>query len=85
MRSVWSINPPQTWEKKHGKHPTQKPYKLLERIILSSTNEGDIVLDPFTGSSTTGIAAFSNGRKFIGFDLEKDYLDVSIKRFSDIV
>lgn len=84
MRSVWSINTPQKWEKKHGKHPTQKPYTLLERIVLSSTNEGDLVLDPFTGSSTTGIAAHKHGRKFVGFDMEKDYLDLSIKRFHDI-
>lgn len=85
MRSVWSISTPQTWEKKHGKHPTQKPYKLMERIILSSTKQGDLVLDPFTGSSTTGLAAHAHGRKFVGFDLEKQYLDLSIKRFSDMI
>lgn len=85
MRSVWSINTPQPFEKVHGKHPTQKPLKLMERIVLSSTNEGDIVLDPFTGSSTTGLACHKNGRRFIGIDTEKDYLDLSIKRFKDII
>lgn len=85
MRSVWSLNAPQQWEKKHGKHPTQKPYSLLERIVLSSTNEGDLVLDPFTGSSTAGIAAHKHGRKFVGVDLDKSYLDLSIKRFNDII
>ena len=85
MRSVWSINTPAKWEKKHGKHPTQKPFSLLERIVLSSTNEGDFILDPFTGSSTTGIAAARHKRKFVGFDMEKDYLDLSIKRFRDII
>jgi len=84
MRSVWSINTPAQWEKKYGKHPTQKPFSLLERIVLSSTNEGDLILDPFTGSSTTGLAAAKHKRKFVGFDLEKDYLDLSIKRFNDI-
>ncbi len=84
MRSVWSINTPAAWEKKYGKHPTQKPYTLLERIVLSSTNEGDLILDPFTGSSTTGIAAAKHKRKFVGFDMEKDYLDLSIKRFNYI-
>jgi site-specific DNA-methyltransferase (adenine-specific) len=84
MRSVWAINTPAAWEKKYGKHPTQKPFSLMERIVLSSTNKGDLVLDPFTGSSTTGIAATKHGRKFIGFDLEKEYLDLSIKRFNDI-
>lgn len=85
MRSVWSINTVPREEKIHGKHPTQKPLKLLERIVLSSTNPNDVVLDPFTGSSTTGIACHKHGRKFIGFDIEKDYLDLSIKRFRDII
>lgn len=85
MRSVWSINTPGRNEKLHGKHPTQKPLKLLERIVLSSTNPDGIVLDPFTGSSTTGLAAHKHGRRFIGIDIEKDYLDLSIKRFNDII
>lgn len=83
MRSVWSINTPRTEEKKFGKHPTQKPMALLERIVLSSTNEGDVIIDPFTGSSTTGLAAVAHKRKFIGIDLEKPYLDLSIKRYQD--
>ncbi len=84
MRSVWSLLTPRKWEKKFGKHPTQKPIDLLKRIILASTKEGDIVLDPFTGSSTTGIVAKALSRKFIGIDLEKKYLDLSIKRFAEI-
>jgi site-specific DNA-methyltransferase (adenine-specific) len=84
MRSVWSLNTPKKSEKKFGKHPTQKPLDLLRRIVLASTNKNDIVLDPFTGSSTTGIASVMNGRKFIGIDMEKEYLDLSKKRFSDI-
>ncbi len=83
MRSVWSMGTPKPEEKKYDKHPTQKPIDLLKRIVLSSTNKGDIILDPFTGSSTTGIAAIMHGRKFIGIDTEKGYLDLSIKRFSD--
>jgi len=84
MRSVWAIHPPKKEEKKIGKHPTQKPIDLLVRIILASTNKGDLVVDPFTGSSTTGLAAFLNNRKFIGMDIEKKYLDLSIKRFKDL-
>ncbi len=84
MRSVWSMGTPRPDEKKYGKHPTQKPLDLLKRIVLSSTKKGDIVLDPFTGSSTTGIAAMMHGRKFIGIDLEKKYLDLSVKRFADL-
>jgi site-specific DNA-methyltransferase (adenine-specific) len=84
MRSVWAIGTPKNIEKKFGKHPTQKPEDLLKRIVLASTNEGDIILDPFTGSSTTGIAACLYGRKFIGIDTEKKYLDLSIKRFKEL-
>lgn len=84
MRSVWSITTPKPSEKKYGKHPTQKPIALLERIILASTNIGDVILDPFTGSSTTGIVAVMNGRKFIGIDNDKSYLELSKKRFKDL-
>ena len=83
MRSVWAINTPPPWEKKFGKHPTQKPLELLKRIVLSCTDEGDLVLDPFTGSSTTGLACFAHSRLFVGFDTNKDYLDLSKKRLGD--
>lgn len=82
MRSVWSINTPKKEEKIFGKHPTQKSLDLLKRIVLSCTNKGDKILDPFTGSSTTGVAALKSGRKFVGIDLDKNYLDLSVKRLS---
>jgi site-specific DNA-methyltransferase (adenine-specific) len=85
MRSVWSIPSPRGDEKRFGKHPTQKPCALLKRIILSSSNTGDLVLDPFTGSSTTGLAACSLGRRFIGIDTNQEYLDLSIARYRDMV
>ncbi|GHT04709.1 hypothetical protein AGMMS5026_06640 [Endomicrobiia bacterium] len=84
MRSVWSIGTPNPSEKIFGKHPTQKPLDLLKRIVLASTEAGDIILDPFTGSSTTGIAAVTNGRMFIGIDKEKRYLELSVKRFENL-
>jgi len=84
MLSLWHIKPPETSEKKYGKHPTQKPMKLLERIVQASTKKGDIVLDPFNGSGTTGLEAYLLGRRYIGIDSEKEYLDLSIKRFKDI-
>ena len=84
MRSVWSIGTPKPSEKTVGKHPTQKPLALLNRIVLASTNKGDLVLDPFTGSSTTGIAAYVNGRRFIGIDSDKISLDLSIRRFENL-
>ena len=84
MRSVWAIKYPKVWEKKFGKHPTQKPLDLLRRIVLASTNKGNIVIDPFTGSSTTGLAAYLYDRKFVGIDTEKKYLNLSIKRLKDL-
>ena len=83
MRSVWSIPLIPKTEKEFGKHPTQKPLELLNRIITSSSNEGDLVLDPFVGSGTTGVVCNILNRKFIGIDTSKDYLDLAIKRFRD--
>lgn len=84
MRSVWSITTPSKSEKVHGKHPTQKPIALLDRIIRSSSNPGDLVLDPFCGSSTTGVVAILNNRKFIGVDADEQYLnEFSIPRLKD--
>lgn len=80
MKSVWSFTAPNGDEKVFGKHPTQKPIALLERIILSSTPEGALVLDPFAGSSTTGVAALKTKRRFVGTELEPEYLSLSIKR-----
>lgn len=86
MRSVWAINTPRSIEKKFGKHPTQKPELLLERIILACTNEGDIVLDPFCGSATTGVVALRHNRNFVGIDAEKDYLEtMAINRIEDVM
>ncbi len=84
MRSVWAIGTPKAIEKRFGKHPTQKPEDLLKRIVLASTNKNDLILDPFTGSSTTGLVAYLFGRRFIGIDVEKQYLDLSIKRFEEL-
>ena len=80
MKSVWEIRPPESWEKKFGKHPTQKPVALLERILLASTNEGDLVLDPFAGGATTLIAALRLHRHALGCDLSLDYLQLSMRR-----
>ncbi|HEX5797721.1 MAG TPA: site-specific DNA-methyltransferase [Candidatus Saccharimonadales bacterium] len=82
MRSVWAIGTPKREEKIFGKHPTQKPLALLDRVVLASTNKGDTVLDPFTGSSTTGLSAIKHKRKFVGIDLEKEYLNLSKKRYN---
>ena len=83
MRDVWTMPAIGRWEKSFGKHPTQKPLPLLCRILLAATNERDWVLDPFTGSSTTGIACSLLNRRFLGIDKEKEFLDLSIKRFAE--
>lgn len=80
MKSVWSFTAPNGEEKEFGKHPTQKPIALLERIILASTNEDDLIFDPFSGSSTTGVAAINKHRKFVGTELESEFIDLSIAR-----
>lgn len=70
-------------EKAYGKFPTQKPLALLERLVLAASNEGDIILDPFNGSGTTGVVSIRHNRSYIGIDIESEYLDLSIKRFEE--
>ena len=81
MRTVWSIPTSRASEKGNGSHPTQKPLALLTRIVAVCTTEGDRVLDPFCGSSTTGLAAWSLGRQFVGIDTEEEYLEMSVRRY----
>lgn len=80
MKDVWTGSLTRASEKKEGKHPTQKPEYLLERIIRASTKEGMLVLDPFCGSGTTGVAARKLGRKFIGLEMQEDYIKISRRR-----
>lgn len=84
MSDVWRIPFLSSWEMKYGKHPTQKPLRLLYRVILASTHEGDTILDPFAGSCTTGIAANLLNRKFIGIDQSLEYLMYGIRRKQEI-
>jgi site-specific DNA-methyltransferase (adenine-specific) len=80
MTSVWKMNAPGKREKAQGKHPTQKPLALLERIIAASTKEGDCILDPFCGSGTTGIAADRLQRRSVGLDVDLQYLELGRRR-----
>lgn len=84
MSDVWRLPSVGLWEKKCGKHPTQKPLRLLYRIILACTHEGDTILDPFAGSCTTGIAANLLGRKFIGIDMSEEYIQLGMRRKTEI-
>lgn len=84
MRDVWTLPAIAKWEKSCGKHPTQKPLPLLARIILASTKENDWILDPFSGSSTTGIAASILGRRFLGLEKENEFLEIAKARRQEL-
>ena len=80
MKDVWIMGRPKKVEKEFGKHPTQKPEEIIERMVLSSTQEEDVVLDMFNGSGTTGVVSLRNNRKYIGIELEKEYFNLTKKR-----
>ena len=84
MTDVWHLPAIAPWEKSCGKHPTQKPLALLARIIMASTKQGEWVLDPFCGSSTTGIAANLLGRRYLGIEQEGDFVAMSQKRREEL-
>ena len=85
MKDVWTGSSTKPSEKLEGKHPTQKPEYLLERIILASTEEEQVILDPFCGSGTTGVEAVRYGRKFIGIDVSEEYMEISKKRLEKVL
>lgn len=83
MKDVWTGSLTKPSEKKQGKHPTQKPLYLLERIIKASTKPNDIVLDPFAGSSTTGVACKRLDRKYIGIEIDTNFIELSKRRLNN--
>ena len=92
MKDVWEFEEPEIAEiataprseKKQGKHPTQKPMQLLRRLITAASKEGDLILDPFNGSGTTGIAALELNRKYIGMDNVIEYLQITKQRYEEL-
>jgi hypothetical protein len=80
LGNVWTMTAPSGSEKEHGKHPTQKPVALIERCLLASTNEGDLVLDPFLGGGTTAIAAIKLNRGAVGIELDFSHIALACKR-----
>jgi len=84
MKDVWQFTTPSKAEKTFGKHSTQKPLILLERIISAATNIGDLVLDPFLGSGTTAIACKKLKRHYIGIEQSSEYISLAKKRLSII-
>lgn len=84
MKDVWSFPAIAPWEKTNGKHPTQKPLSLLVRLLLMASNPNSTICDPFSGSSTTGIAANLLMRKFVGIEREKEFFDISVARKNEL-
>ena len=84
MKDVWNLTSPSKNEKAFGKHPTQKPIKLLNRLILAATQKKDVILDPFNGSGTTGVSTVNLERSYIGIEQNKEFCELSIQRFENI-
>lgn len=84
MTDVWQLPAIGRWEKSCGKHPTQKPLGVLARLIQASTQSGAWILDPFNGSGTTGIAANLLGRRYLGLEMEDEFLSMSKARREEI-
>ncbi len=84
MGTVWAVSKTRERDKHHGRHVAQKPTSLLSRIILASSNKGDAVLDPFTGSGSTGVVAAKFGRPFVGIEQNREYLDIAVRRFKHL-
>lgn len=83
MKDVWALNATLPWEKKNGKHPTQKPLALLIRLILMATNKDSKLLDPFSGSATTGLASYILGRDYLGLEMDEDCIRLSFARLEE--
>ena len=84
MKDVWTTPTINNYERRFGRHPTQKPLSVIDRMVKASTDSGMILLDPFVGSGTTAVAGARNGIRTIGIDNSQDYLNIAIKRVSDL-
>ncbi|MDP8973123.1 MAG: site-specific DNA-methyltransferase [Actinomycetota bacterium] len=82
VSSVWRIPSVPKVEKREGYHPTQKPLRLVRRVLLASTGEGDLVFDPFCGSGTTAVAAKELNRAFVGAELEEEFAKLAARRIA---
>ncbi|TAL76497.1 MAG: site-specific DNA-methyltransferase [Bacteroidetes bacterium] len=80
MRNMWDIVATPALERRQGKHPSQKPVEVLNRLVIGCSNKGDLIIDPFMGSGTLPVAAQINGRKYIGIDSNKDFCDLALRR-----
>ena len=82
VSSVWRMPPPSRRERLHGRHPTQKPLRLVRRALVTCTREEDLVFDPFCGLGTTGVAAKGLNRSFVGAELERGYAELADRRIA---
>ena len=80
MRNMWDLTSTPASEKKHGKHPSQKPVSVISRLVTGMTKKGDFIIDPFMGSGTLPVVANSLGRNFIGIDNDKKFCELALKR-----
>jgi site-specific DNA-methyltransferase (adenine-specific) len=85
MKTVWRFSTPSDEEKRLGKHPTQKPVALIARCLRATTDKGDLVFDPFAGSGSTGVAALTLGRHFVGCEQAKTYAALAARRLNEVV
>ncbi len=86
MRTVWDIsNNKEKRELEYGKHPTQKPLRILKRMIQLSSREGDIMLTPFSGAGSECVAAKELGRNYIGYEIDPQYVDITHKRLENAI
>ena len=83
MQTVWRIPTPRRSEVRYGKHPTQKPVALIAQCLRASTRPGEVVLDPFAGSGSTGVAALQEGRRFIGIEVEQGFVNLAARRLAE--
>ena len=84
MKTVWKFPAAGRAEKRFGKHPTQKPVALVDRCLRATTNPGDLVVDPFAGAATVGVAAISLGRRFIGYERDLEYAKIGSQRLDEV-
>ena len=80
MKTVWRMSAPGKSEKTHGRHPTQKPLALIERVLIAACPDAGLVLDPFNGSGTTAVAALRQGHRYVGIDRDPEYLELTKRR-----
>ena len=84
MRNMWEIPLIKPSERRYGKHPSQKPLKVVERLVLAGTNEDDLILDPFSGTGTTGVVAEKYNRQWVMIEKEESYNQIAQKRLDEL-